>query len=259
MICFAAIMPHPPIIIPGIGKAGDLRLVQNTILAMNRMSEELEKAKPDTIVVISPHALLANNSFGINSAKKLSGDLLDFGLDEEMNFENDLEIAREIQKVSSSKNIVAYFFESALDHGAMVPLYYLSENTRSKLIHLSFSDLDFSSHYHYGEVIGNILEHSSRRVAVIASGDLSHRLIPGAPAGYSPKGKEFDQRLIELLKEKRTKDILNFDKALVRSAGECGLRSIAILLGIIRSKDWHFELLSYEGPFGVGYMVARLI
>lgn len=259
MICFAAITPHPPIIVPGIGKTEDLKLVQGTILALDRLAQDLEGSKPDTVIIVSPHAPFSPDFFGINSVDNLIGDLSDFGLYDEFNFENDLEIAENIRNASSEKKINVQFYESDLDHGALVPLYYLMEDTKAKLVHLSFSGLDFKTHERYGEIIGQVIEDSAKRVAIIASGDLSHRLIPSAPAGYSPKGKEFDQKLIELLKAKREKDILDIDIDIVDQAGECGLRSVIMLLGMIRSKEWNFDLLSYEGPFGVGYMVARLV
>lgn len=259
MICFAAITPHPPIIIPGIGKVEDLSLVQKTILAMERLRGYLKKTKPDTIIIISPHAPLEIDSFGINSARILEGSFSYFGLDKDIHFENDLEISRKIKKISLLKNINTHCYHGALDHGALVPLYYLTENIKPKLIHLSFSGLNFLSHYQYGEIIGELLQNGYKRTAVIASGDLSHRLIRGVPAGYSSSGIEFDQKLIEFLKEKKVKDILNFDSDFAEEAGECGLRSIIMLLGIAKKEKYNFELLSYEGPFGVGYMVARLI
>lgn len=259
MICFAAIAPHPPIIIPDIGGEEDLKRVQKTILAMEHLCRDLKKAKPDTIIIISPHAPLEVDSFGINSARELAGDLSGFGLDKQFEFKNDLEIAREIRKISLAKKMNAHFYESALDHGAMVPLYYLTKNIKPKLVHLSFSGLDFSSHYQYGELIGELLADNFKRAAVIASGDLSHRLIPSAPAGYSPSGKIFDQKLIEFLKEKKENDILNFNETFVEEAGECGLRSIIMLLGIVKSEEWHFDLFSYEWPFGVGYLIGRMV
>lgn len=259
MICFAAIAPHPPIIVPGIGRQEDLRQTTYTILALERLRDDLEKSKPDTIVVISPHAPFELNSFGINSAQVLAGDFSVFGLAKQLEFKNDLEISKKIKDVSLARKINAHFYDSALDHGTMVPLYYLAQKIKPKIVHLSFTSLELSEHYQYGELIGEILMDDSKRIAVIASGDLSHRLTLKAPAGYSPAGRDFDRTLINLLEEKREKDILSFNKELVGEAGECGLRSIAILLGIIRGEKYNFELFSYEGPFGVGYMVSRLI
>lgn len=259
MICFAAIAPHPPIIVPGIGREDDLREARKTISAMERLRGELEKAKPDTIVLVSPHAPFELNSFGVNSAEVLAGDLAVFGLNKQFVFKNDPEISELIKDVSLAKEISSHFYDSALDHGALVPLYYLAQNIKPKLVHLSFSSLDLLSHYQYGDLIGEVLEDAPKRIAVIASGDLSHRLSPGAPAGYSPKGKDFDQKLIKFLKEKNEKGILDLNSAFIGEAGECGLRSIVMLLGIIRTAEYRFELLSYEGPFGVGYMVGRFI
>jgi len=44
-------------------------------------------------------------------------------------------------------------------------------------------------------------------------------------------------------------------------AGECGLRSICFMLGILDAAKikWKANIISYEGPFGVGYLVADLI
>ena len=46
---------------------------------------------------------------------------------------------------------------------------------------------------------------------------------------------------------------------LIREAGECGYLSIIILLGLLSEiKGSKFKSLSYEGPFGVGYLVANI-
>ena len=101
-------------------------------------------------------------------------------------------------------------------------------------------------------------ELSRKRVAIIASGDLSHRLIPSAPAGYDPMGKAFDEKLVKAISCLDSKAVLRFEPELIERAGECGLRSIIILLGALEGLKVTPEVLSYEGPFGVGYMVASL-
>lgn len=258
MINFASICPHPPIIIPGIGRPEDLRRVSKTISAMGKLRVDLEKANPDTILIISPHAPTNTGSFLINSDAELKGSLINFGLDENFSFKNNYELLEEIGHHSDDAGIMVRFHESFLDHGALVPLYYLTKNIKPKLVHCSFSFLDFKTHYEYGQIMGKILRESGEKIAVVASGDLSHRLIPGAPAGYSLRGKEFDEKLAELLSKKDVRGIINLNKNLIEEAGECGLRSIIILLGILQGK-YKFEKLSYEGPFGVGYLTALLI
>ena len=43
---------------------------------------------------------------------------------------------------------------------------------------------------------------------------------------------------------------------MIEEAGECGLRPIFFLMGVMDGLDAESEILSYEGPFGVGYGVA---
>lgn len=257
MIIFSAIVPHPPIIIPGIGREEDLKLVRKTISAMKKLRRDLTTARPDTVLVISPHAPLKPYSFGINSAAELRGDLLAFGLSKSFVFPNDRELAEKIHRFAAADRIASHFYEGPLDHGALVPLYYLTKDIKPKLVHLSFSMLDFLSHYHYGEAIGNACFDSFERIAIVASGDLSHRLILDAPAGYSPQGRKFDEKIKRLIAKKDIEGILNLDLKFVEEAGECGLRSFIILLGILKG-EYSFDLLNYEGPFGVGYLTAQL-
>jgi MEMO1 family protein len=257
MISSAYITPHPPIIIPGIGRPEDLEVASKTIEAMEKLREDLEEINPDTILIISPHAPTDPNGFLINSEAEFKGNFSDFGYNNLMTFYNDYELMEKIGYYSDNAGIIVHFHESFLDHGTLVPLYYLTKNIKPKLVHCSFSFLDFDTHYKYGEIIGKILRETDKKIAVVASGDLSHRLTADAPVGYSEKGKIFDQELIKKLSEKDISGILNFDQNLVEEAGECGLRSIIVLLGILGGK-YDFCCLNYEGPFGVGYLVAEL-
>jgi AmmeMemoRadiSam system protein A len=96
------------------------------------------------------------------------------------------------------------------------------------------------------------------QVAFIASGDLSHRLIPGAPAGYNPKAIDFDAKIEEIFDTGSFDELSRLEPALVEAAGECGLRSIYALAGAFNGLEIRTKILSYEGPFGVGYMVATV-
>jgi MEMO1 family protein len=257
MITFAAITPHPPIIIPEIGDAASLKKAQKTIAAMEMLRDKLEKANPETLIIISPHAEMEGSRFVINSNPILRGSFVDFGYDKVFDFKNDLEAVNRIAYFNDIDSIPTHLHEEGfLDHGALVPLYYLTKNIQPKIVHLAFSMLDAQTHYRFGQNLGKMCC-EDKKIAIVASGDFSHRLTPEAPAGYSPRGKEFDEALIDYLKKAKTKDILNLDENLVEEAGQCGLRSVVILLGALEGK-YTFDLLSYEGPFGVGYMVASL-
>lgn len=260
MIQFAAITPHPPLIIPGIGKEDDLGQAEGTISAMKKLRDDIEKAGPDTIIVISPHAPVNYDRFVVNATPNLEGSFDRFGLHQNISYKNDLEFVGKLDSASTKENIPLYLNTgNMLDHGTLVPLYYLTQSIKPELVHLSFSYFDYGTHYRHGNLIGKVCEEIGKNIAIIASGDLSHRLDHGSPAGYSPRGKEFDETLIQILTEKDTSKIFELDDSFIEEAGECGLRSIIILLGALKGKRFYFEKLSYEAPFGVGYLTARML
>jgi len=201
MFVFAAITPHPPIILPQIGK-GELKKVKKTVLAMKKLATIFERSRPEKVVIISPHP--------------------------------------------------------TPEHGAQVPLYYLMKGLPNLPIEeLSITFDSYKKHYEWGKLEGKKYQQDRQRIAFIASGDLSHRLKEEGPYGFNPAGPLFDKKLIELIEKKNIKGILNLDPKLIENAGECGLHSICFLFGVLEEQKYEPEILSYESPFGVGYMVAN--
>jgi aromatic ring-opening dioxygenase LigB subunit len=258
-LVFGAICPHPPILIPQIGQE-NLGKVEKTIQAYLKLEKKLIEAKPDVLIIVSPHTLIDPDQFNILNEKQLAGDFGQFGDQETvLNFRNDLGLVISIKKQAKKNNIPIRLMESnELDHGMLVPLFYLTSGALDNLpiVGMGFSFLPFDIHFQFGKLIGDVAKKTKKRVAIIASGDLSHRLTPDAPTGYSIEGKKFDQKLIELLKKNKIQEILKMDPILIEKAGECGLRSILILLGTLNNFSYKTEILSYEGPFGVGYLTT---
>jgi AmmeMemoRadiSam system protein B len=260
MLKFSAFLPHPPILIPTIGSESDLRKVSKTIDALNFISQEFSKENPETVIIVSPHAPLFENAFSINFSSILFGHFFAFGdFQTELVFRNDKGLVKKIVKEARNQKIEVKLIESKeLDHGTLVPLFYLTKmQPQIKIVSLGFSLLSREKHFQFGKLIQKIIQKEKKNVAFIASGDLSHCLKEDAPGGYSEKGEIFDRKIIELLKKKDVKGILNLDEGLVEEAGECGYRSLLILLGVLDGINWKPEILSYEGPFGVGYLVAE--
>lgn len=261
-LSICALVPHPPLLIPEVGGASISR-VERTKDAMENISRAIACEAPEVLILITPHGPLFKDAIGIIGEEELSGDFSRFGApDVDLSFKSDLQLIRLIENQDcgiktlqvTSKN---YPGAEMLDHGSMVPLYYLKKaGLDIPLVVMGFGFLPFKELYAFGKAIGRAIESSGKRVAIIASGDLSHRLTPDAPAGYDPAGKEFDQRLMASIETMDVDTILNMDRELVERAGECGLRSILIMLGALDGLLVSPKVLSYEGPFGVGYGVA---
>lgn len=260
-LVFAAITPHPPLLIPSIGKE-NLKKIEKTKLALERLEEELYLSHPDSILIISPHGHLLPDSFTTNFNPTLESDLREFGdLATNLKLKGEMDLAYKIRSASKEggfKTIMTS--EPKIDHGVAVPLFYLAAHLPDiTVLPVGFSDLDWKTHVDYGYMLKESIMRCSKRVAVIASGDLSHALTTDAPAGFNAAGAEFDAKIQELLSTKNAAGMLQLDPKFVDDAAECGFRSFLILMGILRGVNCTYQSHSYEGPFGVGYLTANFV
>lgn len=259
-LVFGVISPHPPVLIPEIG-GESLEQVKQTAQALKDLEGDLYASKPDTIIIISPHGPISSDNFLLNIAPQFTSNLEEFGdFKNKLEFSADIQLASKIEEAAEDNSIpISLVNQSQLDHGVSVPLFFLAQHLpQVKILPISYCLLDWRTHLNFGHTIAHEIGQTNKRVAIIASGDLSHCLKEGAPAGYNPDGKKFDQTLVKLLANNDIEGIINLDDSLIEAASECGLRSILILLGIFQKSNWQTKILSYEGPLGVGYLVASL-
>lgn len=146
------------------------------------------------------------------------------------------------------------------DWGFNVPLYFLAPDFKGEIIKHLTNEESPTFHFQEGRKIykENIGGGTSNKIALIASGDLSHCLKEDGPYGFNEQGPEFDKALIEALKIRDVEKILKLDE-LYPDAGECGLRSVCFILGILEESKINYQpkILSYEWPWGVGYLVVN--
>ncbi|MDP4146985.1 MAG: AmmeMemoRadiSam system protein A [Bacillota bacterium] len=262
------VMPHPPIVIPEIGRGEENKII-NTINACKKVGEEIATLKPDAIIIITPHGPVFRDAIAISRCDSLSGDLSDFGAPQlRFNYNNNLDLVNTIGMCASNMGIKTVGIEAdraeiydvscQLDHGSMVPLYFINEKYSDfDLVRITYGFLNKIDLYKFGTAIKEAVDMCNLNVVFIASGDLSHRLKGDGPYKYSPMGKVFDEKIIELLEKGDVKSIFSLDNRIVNEAGECGLRSFYIMLGAMTKREIIGELLSYEGTFGVGYGVLK--
>ncbi len=264
-----AIMPHPPIIVPEIG-GKDAQKALKTIEGIHTLSHKLSKKKPETVIVITPHGNLFRDAVSIQGLSVLSGHFGNFGHREvALTKENDSELADLIFQMANKKLVptvyldemtsMRYHTNSMLDQGVTVPLYFLSKYLKNyRLVVITYGLLLREKLITFGEVLKLAINTLERPSIVIASGDLSHRLKDEGPYDYHPDGVAFDRRIVDLIQQNRLEEIKDLPEDLTENAGECGLRSILILIGTFNNSDYKSNLISYEGPFGVGYLNALI-
>ena len=246
---------------------GQEKAIQNTIDACNKVGEEIGNLKPETVVIITPHGTMFSDTIAISNEEHIKGDFSQFrDFDTYIEGRIDKEFNEELISICQKENIPAAGIDSnilrrfnrdyELDHGAMIPMYFINKYyTDYKIVHVTYAALSDIELYKFGMAIRESAKNLNKKIVFVASGDLSHRLSEEGPYEYSPEGEKFDKALLESLQKGDVLSVFNMDKYMVECAGECGLRSVFIMLGAMEGEEVKGKLLSYEGPFGVGYGV----
>ncbi|MBD5509358.1 MAG: AmmeMemoRadiSam system protein A [Lachnospiraceae bacterium] len=259
-IIFTCMLPHPPLIIPAVGR-GEERNIQKTIDAYHEAARRIAACRPETIVLISPHQIMYADYFHISPGKGADGDFGQFRAPgEQMAVSYDTAFVEKLCVLAEEKDLPAGTLgehDKRLDHGTMVPLYFVNQYwTEYQLVRVGLSGQPLSMHYELGQCIQGTANALNRKVVIIASGDLSHRLKEDGPYGYREEGPAYDARIMDVMGRAAFGELTEFPEDFCEKAGECGHRSFTIMAGALDGKNVTAEKLSYEGPFGVGYGIC---
>src|ERR1700674_195696 len=255
-IVAGALVAHPPILLAEVGGAQSQR-VRATADALRELDGILSAVEADLAVVISPHSPSSMTSLPVRRGANAGGNLARFRAPNvQVQAQVDLGLAAALIADGTRAGFsLTWAEQTELDHGVVVPLHSLPRTMANKYcVFLGVSGWPLHRFVEFGAWLQGRLR--DRSAILIASGDLSHRLTPDAPYGYRPEGAVFDRLVIDALREQDWKRIEGLDADLIEEAGECGLRPLAILLGVARTAGFRSRVLSYEGPFGVGYPVV---
>ena len=267
-IVFWGLCPHPPLLIPGIADSAKEKAA-TTIAAFRQWALKLKEQKPDRLVIMSPHAPAASAAVPIFSVASLSGSMQRFGCPEvSFNVDCDVAFTERLSALCSEENfplltvnddlIKKHRLEISLDHGTLIPLYFLQEaGLDVPIVLLGYGPGYTELYIQLGKLVRKVSEEETdKKTAVIASGDLSHRLSESGPYGFSPYGLKFDEAINKVLDSAEVESLLNFSHEEINEAAQCGLYAIAMLLGSLEKDEIHSKRFSYEAPYGVGYSVV---
>ncbi|MEG0790401.1 MAG: AmmeMemoRadiSam system protein A [Gordonibacter sp.] len=259
-IVAAYVAPHPPLIVPSVGR-GQEHAIRNTLSAYQEIACRIAAHAPDVIVVVSPHAPLYRDCFHVSTGDGAHGDMGQFGAwDASLTVAYDASFAAAVSACARGRDVSicgSGMRDGELDHGTFVPLYFVNEKYADyRLVRVGLSGLPARDHREMGRCIAEAARDLDRRTVLVASGDLSHKLKEDGPYGLAPEGPVFDRNVTSLLDSGDLEGLFTFDGAFREAAAECGLGSLQVMAGALDGSAFTHELLSYEGPFGVGYAVA---
>lgn len=257
MIVFSAIVPHAPFLLPSVGKTATERL-SATKNALELVEERLVLSKPDTLVIISPHAPRYPDAWSANMAPRFTAHMQEFG-DHETAVParvNYLLLDRIHRAMREEAIPFTLRSSESLDYGYTVPLACLAATLPNpSLIPLAPNEGSLEAQIAFGTSLYRILQREDARIAVIASADLSHLKTPDGTQ-EQPDAIIYDTQIREAVKRKQPDLLLKAAAALPNDSHPCGERPIAILLGLLSELNTTSEELCYEAPFGVGYLTV---
>ena len=256
----AYMVPHPPLIVPAVGRGGEKDIIETT-RAYEHVAEHIAKIAPDTIIISSPHSVMYADYFHISPGTGSAGDFARFGAPQvSFDVDYDTEFVERLEKLLKQNKFPAGTQgerERELDHGTMVPLYFIRKHYKEgKIIRIGLSGLPLADHYKLGMFIKQVAEELGRNAVFVASGDLSHKLQDYGPYGFDPAGPVYDKRIMEAASKADFGGMLEFDEDFLDKAAECGHRSFVIMAGAFDGVDVKPEVLSHQDVTGVGYGIA---
>lgn len=258
----AVAVPHPPIILPEVGR-GEEQKISETIEAYKEISRRIVELNPETIIITSPHSIMYADYFHISPGIEASGDMAQFRAGQvKLSINYDTDFVKRLSTEAMAQDVAAGTLGErtpSLDHGTMIPLYFLEKAgldfDRVKFLRIGLSGMSNAVHYKFGQIISRVADELGRKIFLVASGDLSHKL-KGSHYGTVPEGEQFDSQVMDNLGGANFLQLLTMDDKLCSRAAECGLRSFWIMAGALDKLNVRAEKLSYQGTFGVGYGIV---
>ena len=282
-IIAAYMVPHPPMIVPQIGR-GSEKQVAATTRAYEQIADEIARLRPETIVITSPHSIMYSDYFHISPGRKAGGSFVRFGVPEvRFDEQYDVELREEICALADQAGFPAGTLgeqDPQLDHGCMVPLYFIRKAYETQdhqqreqagslqsgksradqpyfnILRIGLSGLPLTDHYRLGQMIRQVADALDRRVVLVASGDLSHKLQEYGPYGFAPEGPQYDARIMDVCARAAFDELFDFSEAFCDKAAECGHRSFVIMAGALDGMEVEAKQLSHEDVTGVGYGIC---
>jgi MEMO1 family protein len=249
----SAFLPHSPLLIKEIGK-NNTEILTETLKAYKYIKNLIKELEVDNIIIISQNESNLKSNFSLGVSTEFAISFKDFAcFKKRENLKPALLLIDSLAQATDCQLIT----KKELDHNQAIPLELLIDDKKKiKILPiLANKNLDWSDYYTFGEKLGEFINSQSEKIAVIASGNLSHCLKINSPGGFSPKAVRFDNKIIASLNEtEKVKDkLLKINKENIKEVKERGLISLLIILGSINS-DYQAKKLAYQTDFGVGYL-----
>ena len=268
-LVFACIAPHGSIAIPEAKPTDRPTLAVATTEGMKELGRRFAAARPDVSIVLTPHNVHIEGAMAVIDAGAVAGDLGQWGSPIAMRVPVDRELAIEVRDAIRTAGIpvvaVSYGANdpaasvAPMDWAVLIPAHFMGGRTDPQVpvvVVAPARDLHDEVHVRAGAAIARASSASTKRVALVASCDHGHGHDTNGPYGFTPRSKDFDDAVVDLIKRDDVGGISRLGAAFAREAKADSYWQMLMLQGALGHDGWKGELLSYEAPTYFGMLCA---
>jgi AmmeMemoRadiSam system protein B len=228
---------------------------------MGELGINIGERRPRACVIVTPHSPFLPEAFGVWEGGRLQGTMSRFQApDVVVTVDVALDLAEAIVDCANRMELPVGRIRAdwELDRGVTIPSLYLLRTDEVPVVPIAISLLGWDEHWLFGTAIQKAAQEVGGEVAIVASSNLSHRVTMDAPHGWHPSGPEFDAAIRGAVERGQLREFLDVPRDVCREASECGMGPLLILGGAFDGGAVKGRILSYERPFGIGWLVAEV-
>jgi len=270
---YACIIPHGSDIIPQLAVRKTEYLFEKTRESVRKIARNIRDARPDTIVIASPHNLRLQNEIGIVTSENTTGQLNGpRGRSVSLSLKCDREFAQDLLRESTRKHlpVVGANYGTAegpasdmpMDWGTLVPMWFVAKEERVKartVVVTPSREIPLSQNIAFGITIAEIAEKREEHIVFIASADQAHAHKRSGPYGYHRSAAKYDEYVSQAIRKNRIESISRLNKRFIEDAKPDSLWQMVMLAGLTRVVKLRGSLLSYEVPTYYGMICASFL
>jgi len=267
-LVYACIAPHGGEIVPALaGKK--MKLFSPTRKGMRVLAAAMKEARPETIVLASPHNLRLHKHIAVIIAENSSGRTVEGRKEVRLRAKCDVEFAIRLAEAGEAAGlpVVAANYgvsdgplsDMAMDWATMIPLWFFLKGARmkSKIVIVTPSrEIPLAQNVEFGRVIAEAAERDKKRVAFVASADQAHRHQKSGPYGFDKRAAVYDRQVMDLIRHNKLEEIVKMSPSFIDGARPDSLWQMAMLVGALSVVPMRAELVSYQVPTYYGMLCA---